>query len=240
MKKLLALLMVLAIATGTIACGNNSEPETPDNTQTETNTEAEVVSPEIPEISEETDEEIGDIGYQMVHCFEEVAASADGTTDWMNIFVGTLMDKCEIPLELISISVEPGLLTGFGNTEITGFETGIQFGPMIGSIPFVGYIFNLDAETSADDFKQLLNDNADLNWNVCTSADVITCSSYNDLVFFVMHPASFEEAPVADETVETTGDIIEDTVENVEVPADNGETVTDVETGETTEETEAE
>lgn len=91
-----------------------------------------------------------------------------------------------------ALPVERGLLTGFGNTEITGFAQGAMFAPMIGTIPFVGYVFRLDAEADVDAFVQTLKDQAMLNWNICTQADEMLCDAVDNTVFFVMSPAGFE------------------------------------------------
>ena len=88
-----------------------------------------------------------------------------------------------------ALPVEPGLLTGFGNTEITGFAQGAMFAPMIGTIPFVGYIFVLDADADAEAFVQTLKDNADPRWNICTEADETIAEHVGNTVFFVMCPA---------------------------------------------------
>ena len=64
--------------------------------------------------------------------------------------------------------VEPGLLSGFDNTEIKGFKEGAMFGPMMGTIPFVGYIFVLEDGADVDAFVTTLKDNANLRWNICT------------------------------------------------------------------------
>lgn len=90
-----------------------------------------------------------------------------------------------------AVPVEQGLLTGFGNTEITGFAQGAMFAPMIGTIPFVGYVFRLDADADVDAFVQTLKDQAMLNWNICTQADEMLCDAVDNTVFFVMSPASF-------------------------------------------------
>lgn len=103
-----------------------------------------------------------------------------------------LEDK-SIPFQGGSMGVEPGLLTGFGNTEITGFDAGVMFGPVIGSIPFVGYIFELSEGTDAKAFMDTLKQNADLRWNVCTEADEVTMDQNGQKVFFLMAPTSFEE-----------------------------------------------
>lgn len=88
-----------------------------------------------------------------------------------------------------ALPVEPGLLTGFGNTEITGFAQGAMFAPMIGTIPFVGYVFVLDEGADAEAFVQTLKDNADPRWNICTEADETIAEHVGNTVFFVMCPA---------------------------------------------------
>ena len=100
-----------------------------------------------------------------------------------------LLSHESIPFAGAVAQVEPGLLAGFGNTEITGFSEGAQFAPMIGSIPFVGYIFKVDGDVNA--FMDTLRANADLRWNICTEADEMLCESVGNTVFFLMAPASF-------------------------------------------------
>ena len=91
-----------------------------------------------------------------------------------------------------SMPVEPGLLTGFDNEEIKGFKEGAMFSPMIGSIPFVGYIFKVDDETNVDDFMKQLKDNANLRWNICTEADQMLITNVDKTVLFVMYSANEE------------------------------------------------
>ena len=100
-----------------------------------------------------------------------------------------LLSHESIPFAGAVAQVEPGLLAGFGNTEITGFSEGAQFAPMIGSIPFVGYIFKVDGDVNA--FMDTLRANADLRWNICTEADEMLCEAVGNTVFFLMAPASF-------------------------------------------------
>ena len=92
-----------------------------------------------------------------------------------------------------AMPVEPGYLTGFDNAEIKGFKEGTMFAPMIGTIPFVGYVFILEDGVNASDFISTLKSSANLRWNVCTSADVMVAGSSGNKVFFVMCPKSFEE-----------------------------------------------
>ena len=60
---------------------------------------------------------------------------------------------------------------GFGNETIQGFSQGVMFAPVISTIPFVGYLFRLEEQTSGQDFVQTLRDAADPRWNICTEAD---------------------------------------------------------------------
>ncbi len=96
-----------------------------------------------------------------------------------------------------SMPVEEGFLNGF-NEEIKGFEEGVMFGPAIGTIPFVGYIFTVADGGDVDAFVKTLEDNANLRWNICTEAEEMVCEAVDNTVFFVMCPKSFEEAPAGD------------------------------------------
>lgn len=91
------------------------------------------------------------------------------------------------------MEIEPGYLTGFDNTEITGFKEGAVFMPMIGTIPFVGYVFTLENAADAPAFISKLKSAANLRWNICTSADEMVAGSAGNKVFFVMCPTEFAE-----------------------------------------------
>ncbi len=91
-----------------------------------------------------------------------------------------------------AMEIEPGFLTGFGNAEITGFKEGAVFMPIIGSIPFVGYVFQLEEGADVDAFIKTLEDNANLRWNICVEADEMVTGSEGTFVFFCMSPISFE------------------------------------------------
>ena len=93
-----------------------------------------------------------------------------------------------------AMPVEEGYLTGFDNTEIKGFSEGAMFAPMIGTIPFVGYVFTRAEGTNASDFIATLKSAANLRWNICTAADEMVAGSAGNKVFFVMCPTSFEDA----------------------------------------------
>lgn len=98
-----------------------------------------------------------------------------------------------IPFSTMVAEVGPGLLPGFGNTEITGFDEGATFGPMIGSIPFVGYVFTVNEAVDVTTFCDTLKNAADLRWNVCTEADDMVIAYSGNQVFFLMCPANFSD-----------------------------------------------
>ena len=98
-----------------------------------------------------------------------------------------------LPFSGMAMTVEEGFLAGFDNYEVKGFKEAAMFAPMMGTIPFVGYVFTLDEATDVESFKTSLKDNANLRWNICTEAEEITIENEGNLVFFLMAPKQFEE-----------------------------------------------
>lgn len=92
-----------------------------------------------------------------------------------------------------AMEVEPGLLSGFDNTEITGFKSGATFMPMIGSIAFVGYVFELEDGADVSAFINNLRSSANMRWNICVEAEEMVTGSVGNKVFFVMCPKTLEE-----------------------------------------------
>lgn len=83
---------------------------------------------------------------------------------------------------------EDGFISGF-KTEIKEYKNAYAIRPIIGSIPFIAYIFEAE---NAKEFETTLRENADLRWNICTEADNMETAVYNNYVFFVMAPESFD------------------------------------------------
>lgn len=98
-----------------------------------------------------------------------------------------------LPFDGATMPVEPGLLMGFDNAEITGFQEGVMFAPMMGTIPFLGYVFVLEDGSDGDEFMAMLRSNANLRWNVCTEAEEILVAKKGNTVFFLMSPLEFDE-----------------------------------------------
>ena len=134
--------------------------------------------------------EEGTFGYTFWVSFEDIMIEGVNTTA---IEIANALCMAEIaPFGLGAMEVEPGLLSGFDNYEVTGFSSGAVFMPMIGSIPFVGYIFEAEEGTDMINFVNDLTTNCNPAWNVCVEADEVLVGYYNNIVFFLMCPASIE------------------------------------------------
>lgn len=219
MKKFLALLLALVMVFGVTACGKTETTidEEPITEQTE-----DVTSEEEKEVAEETEKQEQEkeeqkeetpaqkpeakpeekpaekpaekpvetpktVGNNLLGVFK---ANASGSA--LSV-AEKIVEKGNLPFMAGAMEVEPGLLSGFDNAEITGFKSGAQFGPMMGSIAFVGYVFELEDGVSASDFIANLKKNANLRWNICVEAEEMVAGSSQNKVFFVMCPKSFEE-----------------------------------------------
>ena len=79
-------------------------------------------------------------------------------------------------------------LAGF-KEEIKGYKKAVGIAPMIGTIPMVAYVFEVD---EPKEFVKTLEDNAQLNWNICTVADEMKVTVVSNYIFFIMAPKSFE------------------------------------------------
>ena len=211
MKKILVTILTVAMAANLVACGcgttNNSDANVENQVEdmpavdpgnepaaAPEDTPAEMPTPEVGEETqtEESESEISGetIGALLAQEFHAIKAeNAEITAQEM---ADKILSNPIIQFSGASMEVAEGLLTGFGNAEITGFNSGVMFAPMIGTIPFVGYVFTLDEGADVDAFMQTLKDNADPRWNICTEAEETIIESADSMVFFVMCPAQFE------------------------------------------------
>lgn len=169
MKKILTLLALAAALLLTLAaCGGSDQPPQEDAA--------------IPVVKGDT------LGADLANLFLPLAVTDESAT------AATLAEAvvADLPFEAMVMPVEPGLLTGFGNAEVTGFTEGVMFGPAISTIPFLGYVFQLEEGADGEAFCQTLQDNADLRWNICTEAEEMVAVQGGDYVFFLMCPTSLE------------------------------------------------
>ncbi len=182
MKKALTILLISMMAMTFTACGKS---DSSDSGSSNGSSASEETKP-AEEIKADT------VGTKLYVDFKEKAESDSAAT--AQSLADAVMANPMIQFMPMTMPVEQGLLSGFGNVEIKGFKEGVMFGPAIGSIPFIGYVFTLDDGTDAEAFVKTLKDNADLRWNICVEAEEMVCETVGDKVFFVMSPKSFEEA----------------------------------------------
>ena len=211
MKRILVKILSVAMAANLVACGcgtaNNNDTGVENTTEelpVEDPGNAPAAAPEdtpaempTPEVGEETqtEENGADISGETIGALlaqEFHAIKAENPEITAQEMADKILSNPVIQFGGASMEVQEGLLTGFGNTEITGFNSGVMFAPMIGTIPFVGYVFTLDEGADVDAFMQVLSDNADPRWNICTEAEETVIESADSMVFFVMCPAQFE------------------------------------------------
>lgn len=179
-KKIMATVLLGSVMACSLAgCGDKDKTNT-EQGGTENITSNDITEDNLPEITSNTP------AYVLLADFREKMADYKSTEDMANALIANKI----IPFMGATMPVSEGYLNGF-TEEIKGFKAGTMFGPAIGSIPFVGYVFEVDGDV--DSFVKNLQDKSDLRWNVCTSADEMVCEANGNVVFFVMAPAEFEE-----------------------------------------------
>lgn len=159
MKKFIIGLSALVLSFGLVACGEKQE----------------AVSSDTGAVTEQV------VAGNTVGS-KYLAAFANSQTTDVKKMVTELIDLGAFDTQLVEMDVEEGYLNGF-QAEINGFSKGTMFSPMIGSIPFVGYVFESE---NPDELLKQLQDNADPRWNICTEADETVSYVRGNLVFFMM------------------------------------------------------
>ena len=124
---------------------------------------------DIPETSSE--------GTKQLKVFEKASESES------DIFkIGEALTKTDPELSLEMAEVEPGWLNGFSE-DVTGFTKGVVVAPIIGSIPYVAYVF--ESEDPEALLKEL-DEKHNMRWNICTEADEKVSAIKGNLVFYIM------------------------------------------------------
>lgn len=186
MKKVLALILAAMLMLSITACSEKPASDATgdaDNTQTE-NTD------NTDNAENESNNESGTVGEILSKDFKD-RVTADTSLSAQAI-ADELVKNSVLQFGPAVMPVEAGFLTGFDNVEITGFKEGVMFAPMIGTIPFVGYVFVLEDGADVEAFKTTLSDNANLRWNICTEAEEKVVENVGNTVFFLMCPKSLE------------------------------------------------
>lgn len=203
LKRLSVTILSVAMAANLVACGCGTTNDNGTQTEQDAAMDQPAAAPEdtpaempTPTVGEETTEESGNdisgetVGSMLVEEFH--ALKAENAAITAQEMADAIIANPMIQFEGATMEAEEGLLTGFGNAEITGFTDGVMFAPMISSIPFVGYVFTLEDGADVEAFMQVLKDNADPRWNICVEAEETVVENADNMVFFVMCPSQFE------------------------------------------------
>lgn len=204
MKKIITFFMVALMIMSMTAC-NNDENSTSNENSTSIETSTNENSTNDNSTNSDVSSEATTVGEKLLADFK-----ADSTGTAQEI-ADRLLTNEVIQFMGGATPVEEGLLSGFDNAEIKGFKEGVMFAPMMSSIAFVGYIFELPEDADVDEFKTTLKDSANLRWNICVEAEELIVESEGNKVFFLMCPKSFEQPDVE-------GDA---TAEDMDVPAED-------------------
>ena len=185
MKKLLIALMTLALCIGLVACGTSGANE---------EVTSNVIAPEVDATT------VG--GLHWVAFEAAVAENADATVEELaNTVLFTEVDGA--PLNqfmggVMPVEVGAEYFPGFDNYAITGYTACANFMPMIGSIAYVGYIFELEDGADVQAFINGLTENCNPRWNICVMADQTVAGAVGNKVFFLMCPETYD-MPADDE-----------------------------------------
>ncbi|MBQ3565827.1 MAG: hypothetical protein IJA12_01485 [Oscillospiraceae bacterium] len=181
MKKILSVILSLSIMSVLTACsGDDTESKT--SSEETTQTTAEIVS----EAETQSQSELTFAQYLLDDFRTIIEADPALTTEQI---AEELSKNEQILFSSMFMPVEEGFLQGF-TQEITGFESGATFAPAMGSIAFVGYVFELSDEDTAKTFAETLKSCADPRWQICVEAEETVCEAVGNRVFFVMAPLS--------------------------------------------------
>lgn len=191
MKKIIYVLLIVIICLAFSAC-SNSEKQMPTDELIDINNGSFEEMPQVEDKDSNQQAAAPDktVAQTLLEDFETMVNENPELTAFE--ITESLMQNPVIEFMGATIAVNEGCLTGFGDCEITGFEEGVMLIPNIITIPFISYVFVLDTDTDAETFKQLLSDNADMNWSVYTEAEETMVGNVGNTIFFVMSPRFFE------------------------------------------------
>ncbi len=216
MKKVLALIMALVLVLSFASC---KKDEVKDAEKDETKVEDTVkdnetdISDETEDVNDETEKEETQkpavkpeekpaekpeekpaeqpktLGTALLAEFKKIAAGKSAEE-----IANGICQNSILPFSPVTNPVAEGdYLPGFDGEEIKGFKSGVAFMPMIGSIPFVGYVFELENAGDTASFINTLKSQANLRWLICAEAEEMVYGAEGNKVFFVMCRKSFGE-----------------------------------------------
>ena len=227
MKKIIALLLTIVLAFTTVACINKSvTPSDKEDTEKTAEATDNTTDPENESYDEETAVDESDtpaantatVGKALAAEFK-AAVQSDSSLTAEDLATTLAASETVSAVGPFATPVVEGYLTGFDNYEVKAFSEGAIFAPMIGTIPFVAYVFTVADGVDAVNFASELEANCNPRWNICTAAEETVTEVVGNKVFFVMCPMSFD---TADESVGEAGIGDMDMEISEETPAYNG------------------
>ena len=180
MKKWLIIILA-AVAVALTVAAVVTTPESPEPTKP-ANTE--VLKPQVEENT---------TGAKLWAEFEQAVTQNNNATpkEIATILVERMADT--FFGEATQLEKDAEFFTGFDNYRITGYRDGAVYMPMMGSIAFVGYVFEVEDGTDPAAFLKNLTDNCNTRWNICVEADQVVAGAIGNRVFFLMCPKNMGE-----------------------------------------------
>lgn len=194
MKKIITLLLSLAMVVSLVACGsgnsstttttstsNQTSVETPSSTENQTS-----ASVEDNTSNTENNNTVADtIGERLYAIFTAAVDSGKKGQEITDAMAETFQE-----VGLGSDTREPGYLPGF-SSDVTGFAHCYGANPWISTLPFACYVFELDTtdEAALNSFLDSITAISDPRWNICTEAGETIGRVYGGYVFFGMFPS---------------------------------------------------
>ena len=193
MKKILAITLALIMLLSVVSCRQTNDDNTTTTTTTTTTTNNDNNN-ETPDDEGEEGDVVADLSSALAETFAAtLQANPEATVEELINIIST---DPAIPEELglVSAPIENGteFFFGFGNYTITGFESSALCMPMISSIAFITYVFELPADADAEAFAEQLKSNFDYRWVICDVAADPVVKIVDNMVFFASCPAPDE------------------------------------------------
>lgn len=195
MKKLLAGILIFTMAIGLFGCSKSDSSGNDGNGTTTDATKESVTEPVDDSFGGFEDDidngvdngntgsgdmESAEIESKVVSIFEEEIAKGTDIEEIAKLIAPVTEFDCEVR------KVEEGYLMEF-TEDVKGFKKGYVIAPVVGTIPYVSYIFEAD---DADDFAARLKDTANPRWNICTEAGDPVIKVKDNYVFLTMCPGA--------------------------------------------------
>ena len=177
MKRAVLFILAVLMIWQLVGCGCSRTPDAP--TQPSTPAAGNVVKPEVSENS---------TGARLWAQFQqEITKNPNATPkEIADVLVGTMVGQFDG--EAAEVEKDAEFLAGFDNYRVTGYRSAAMYGPVIGSIAFIGYVFELEDGTDPATFVKSLTDNCNPRWNICVTAEQTACGAVGNRVFFLMCP----------------------------------------------------